>query len=610
MRLGLRLGSIVLATSLAAFGCDDGGETEDAGTDAARRDSGTDARSADPDSGPPGASFAAACVDGGDCMSGLCYPTAAGMAVCTRVCDGGEDCPAGWDCGDLGGERACACESEPERCNAEDDDCDGIVDEGGGAALGCELGEVCTDGACACPEERMCDPMGGCTDIDSDPLHCGGCGDACAEGERCSGGDCCVPSSETCDGADQNCNGVIDDGARCAAEGEVCTAGACVCPAEHMCGGTCVDTSSDRDHCGGCGISCGEETCVGGVCCGERGSRVDLLFMIDNSNSMSEEQASLTAELPRIVRALATGDVDGDGTAESLPVRDLHVGVVTADMGVGGYTVPTCTRADHGDDGILRTIGRVDAGCMETYPPFLAFEPGSGVIPEDFAAEVACVANAGTGGCGFEQQLEAVLKATTPSTSGIRFFGGTTGHADGVNAGFLRDDSILVVFLLTDENDCSAVDPGMYDPSSVTYAGDLNLRCFNYPGAQHPVARFVDGILALRSDPRDLIFTAVTGIPVDLEPVDGPADYDAILGDARMIEMIDPVMTNRLLPSCNVPGRGLAFPPRRIVLTAQELEDRGVTSVVGSICQESYAAPVGNVLARISERLGEVCRGD
>ncbi|MCA9658066.1 MAG: hypothetical protein KC486_06965 [Myxococcales bacterium] len=48
------------------------------------------------------------------------------------------------------------------------------------------------------------------------------------------------------------------------------------CPeGEEVCDGACVDTSSDPDHCGGCGESCGEaESCEAGVCegsdvCGE-----------------------------------------------------------------------------------------------------------------------------------------------------------------------------------------------------------------------------------------------------------------------------------------------------------------------------------------------------
>ena len=97
--------------------------------------------------------------------------------------------------------------------------------------------------------------------------------------------------------------------------------------------------------------------------------KVDLLFMVDNSNSMTEEQASLTSEFPRMINILASGDFDqdgdfaGDGEAgdeDFRPVRDLNVGVITSDMGAGGFTLPTCRAADFGDDGILRSQGRTD----------------------------------------------------------------------------------------------------------------------------------------------------------------------------------------------------------------------------------------------------------
>ena len=58
---------------------------------------------------------------------------------------------------------------------------------------------------------------------------------------------------------------------------------------------------------------------------------VDLLFMIDNSGSMREEQENLIRELPRMVRVLTTGDREGDGTQDFAPVRSLHVGFVTSE---------------------------------------------------------------------------------------------------------------------------------------------------------------------------------------------------------------------------------------------------------------------------------------
>jgi len=335
---------------------------------------------------------------------------------------------------------------------------------------------------------------------------------------------------------------------------------------------------------------------------------VDLLFMIDNSGSMAEEQTSLAEQFPRLVTVLASGDIDGDGTQDFPPVRSLRVGVISSDMGTGGFMVPTCLEPSFGDDGVLRTQGNTAVpGCMATYPRFLPFMPPEDPTP--FAQEFTCVASMGTGGCGFEQQLEAVLKALTPSTAPIAFNMGTSGHGDGANMNFARVDpeSLLAIILVTDEEDCSAADPELFNPATSLYPGDLNLRCFEYPNAVHPVERYVDGLLALRVDPDLLIFAAITGVPPDLVADPGRIDYDAILNDDRMREMVDPMNPTRLTPSCNVPGRGLAFPPRRIVRVAQMIEQRASNGLVQSICQSDFTPALNAILEKLADVLGGAC---
>ena len=341
---------------------------------------------------------------------------------------------------------------------------------------------------------------------------------------------------------------------------------------------------------------------------------VDLLFMVDNSNSMSEEQVALSNELPRLVRVLASGDADEDGTQDFPPVRSLQIGVVSSDMGTGGFLVPTCSESSFGDDGVLRTEGNVARpGCMATYPSFLSFRPADGGDPSAFASDVTCVAAMGTNGCGFEQQLESILKAVTPSTSSITFGMGTVGHADGANAGFIRDNSLLTIINVTDEDDCSAADPDLFNPSSTAYTGDLNLRCFQYPEAVHPVERFVNGLLATRTDPDLLVYAAITGIPPEVNPdPDAATDYASILGHPMMQEMIDPSMPTRLAPSCVFPSPGggpnqVAFPPRRIVTVAQQLEGDGANAVVQTLCQESFTGALQAVINKIADVLGGTC---
>ena len=452
-----------------------------------------------------------------------------------------------------------------------------------------------------------------CVDTETDTLHCGACDASCNAGEVCVTGNCCVPSPEDCNGVDDDCDGIVDEGTGAdvgCEPGIACVAGACECEAPFACGGMCVNVTDDPNNCGGCGNACGAgRTCRDGVCCTGLGASVDMLFLVDNSNSMTEEQANLTAALPNMVRGLATGDVDNDGVQDGNPVVDLHLGVITADMGTGGFTVPTCANSSFGDDGILRTTGRTDIpGCMATYPSFLDYTPGGGLAPDQVAADFACVATAGTGGCGFEQPLEAVLKAVTPSTSTTRFFMGSQGNADVENLGFLRAGSIFVPILLTDENDCSAADPELYNPSSAVYTADLNLRCFSHAtAALHPTSRYVRGMLATRADARNLIFTAITGVPTDLVTPGVAPNFATILGDARMLETVDPAQPNRLLPSCNEPGTGLAFPPRRIVETAQGLGAMGSAPILGSICQNSYESTLRDLVTRITMRQNEIC---
>ncbi|MCZ7679047.1 MAG: hypothetical protein M5U28_09960 [Sandaracinaceae bacterium] len=133
---------------------------------------------------------------------------------------------------------------------------------------------------------------------------------------------------------------------------------------------------------------------------------------------MTEEQASLAAQIPRMARVLATGDLDGDGTQDFPALASVRVGTVSSDMGTGGYSIPTCAAADFGDDGVLRTAPRAGGACAGTYPSYAelrADDPAADV--EGFVHHVSCVAEMGIGGCGFEQQLDAVLKALTPAGS-------------------------------------------------------------------------------------------------------------------------------------------------------------------------------------------------
>lgn len=333
-------------------------------------------------------------------------------------------------------------------------------------------------------------------------------------------------------------------------------------------------------------------------------TKVDVLFVIDNSGSMEQEQQSLITALPKITRSLITDDVLGDDDPDdpstfndNVPsFSDVHIGVVTTDLGTANTAIQTCNLQPYGEAGILRTRGSGE-GCDSDLPKFVSMSSEDDI--DEAVATLSCLSNVGVNGCGFEQPLESMLMALTPSTSDLRFYGETTGSADTHNAGFLRNDSVLIVVLLTDEEDCSFADSALVDGTDPIISGtNLNLRCVLFPELLHPVSRYVDGLRALRPGrPDAVIFTAITGIPTDLAPERGSTpDYATILADARLEQVQDSSNPNQLRPSCADATRGRADPPRRIVQTAQAFGDNGF---LASICQADFTELIGGIATRV-----------
>lgn len=331
--------------------------------------------------------------------------------------------------------------------------------------------------------------------------------------------------------------------------------------------------------------------CEGEDCCGAANGELDVLLMVDNSNSMSEEQAALAEQIPRMARVLATGDLDNDGEQDFPALHSVRLGVVSSDMGSGGYRIQTCDNSEVGDDGVLQTTGRL-VDCEASYPPFAELRADDDAEAIDsFVEHVECIGRLGTGGCGFEQQLEASLVALTEQT-----------EPGMPNEGFVRDDSILAVVMLTDEGDCSTGNPNMFNPADETF-GPLNVRCSLSPDELYPVDRYIDGLQSLRSAPDDMIFSVVAGVPTDLVEGGGPTDFDAIFADERMIPTIDPSNPNEIQTSCET-AMGRAYPAPRMVEVASAF---GANGVVQSICQDDFTPVIGAILDRVASRARGEC---
>lgn len=439
-----------------------------------------------------------------------------------------------------------------------DEDCgrDGLCRLDG--SLGAPDETTCT---IACSDEAPCPEGWACADLDEPVCRCE------------------VRRRERCNERDDDCDGAVDEGLGCRPPDE---------PDPDGCGGA-LDCFSVRSSLLG---------------------PFDVLFVLDDSGGIAAVQNAFLAELPRFVDAMLAGDLDGDGARE-IPASfgTLHLGVITTDMGTGGFEVPTCA-GRFGDDGVLLTAGNTyRPGCAATYPSFFAFGWSDPHEPQEYD-DLGCVAAVGTAGCGFEQTLEAPLKALTPSTSSLRFDGDTVGHADGLNAGFIRPSTALLIVILTSEEDCSVADPSLYDPRSLEYDGNLNLRCWRFGdpelGLVHPIERFVDGLLATREDPTRLAVSAIVGIPEATSPARGARpDWDAILDHPDMQEVLDPAMPSRLRPSCdrtNAAGeREVAYPPRRIVRTLQALDQAGAHATVQTLCRDDLGTAVDVTLDLLAD---------
>ncbi|WP_237244232.1 MULTISPECIES: hypothetical protein [Sorangium] len=229
--------------------------------------------------------------------------------------------------------------------------------------------------------------------------------------------------------------------------------------------------------------------------------KVDLLFVIDNSGSMADKQQILrlaTADLvSNIVNPIcvnpsgvpvgvseqpATGfDACPAGTSRVRnPVHDMHIGVISSSLGGhGSGACPATTSPSNVDMAHLlaRSNEASSTNDLPTYQDkgFLVWDPagahdpaGDSDIPTLYSKLSAIVDGVGQAGCGFEAPLESMYRFLADPEPYERIeLQGDFGTPVGVDEtlltqrrNFLRPDSLLLIVMLSDENDCSIRDEG------------------------------------------------------------------------------------------------------------------------------------------------------
>ncbi|MBI5498727.1 MAG: hypothetical protein HY907_00670 [Deltaproteobacteria bacterium] len=332
----------------------------------------------------------------------------------------------------------------------------------------------------------------------------------------------------------------------------------------------------------------------------DRTTRLDLVVLVDNSGSMAQEQAALTAAFPDLLSELIDPPPDPDtGRVSHPPVEELNVGVISTDMGTAGLRLSTCAISDVGDNGCFRnTPSPAVADCVPAYPSFLFRDRENAHVytAADMAHDFTCIATLGTNGCGWEQPLLAMCSAVT------------TNPETGVcNRGFFRPDAILALLIVTDEDDCSvARDHSEMFDADRSDLGPLNVRCALHPEFLARVEDFVEALRNMRAPehPERLIVGMIAGVPLEVPSCTGYGDELADCLDApQMQPRLDPDRPAELVASCDT-AMGRAYPPVRLVQVARSL---GHAAFVTSICQPDWRRPLRALAQEVLVRMSGTC---
>ena len=296
--------------------------------------------------------------------------------------------------------------------------------------------------------------------------------------------------------------------------------------------------------------------------------KTDILFVIDNSGSMAEEQDGIASELPAFIDELKKGGGTG---------HDFQVGVITTSVyqhaRIGGSSEITEYPAQAGR---LQAVPEpaADGGVAPGTERILRSDDSA--LVEKFARLV----KQGTSGSGQETPFEAVRLAVASDLA-------TTPLEEGGNAGFLRDGARLLVVVVSDEDDCSEMDR----PPSV-YVGTNPARdyCGEQSASLTPVQTYAEIFQGLKDTTgarRQVLWAAIA--PVSrmtkqaqavledgvMRNMDCPTSFQPGHRQREMAALFDGSLAN-LDSICNTSYRNTLIGIAQLANAAQSIEVRNV----------------------------------
>jgi hypothetical protein len=330
--------------------------------------------------------------------------------------------------------------------------------------------------------------------------------------------------------------------------------------------------------------------------------QLDLLFLVDNSSSMREEQTNLRTNFPAFMAEL-----------EKIPggLPDTRIAVVSSNFGAGQSTPsPECPPL--GDRGKFQ----VKPGCgLDPASGGYWLTTGSGVqnnFTGNLPTVFSCMAELGTSGCGYEHQLQAIRGALANPPVNVE------------NRGFLRNDAYLGIVILSDEDDCSGEPEAEFFRDLVPgQAGSLRCAllghtCNGMPvpamlGFQTPLANcepyvrqanernsrlinvqeFVDYIRALKNGRVDKVLVSSIIGWTDTGNY-GIVERPASSGAGMELD---------LAPACNDPATGNAAPGIRLRKFTQSFPN----NTIHAICQSNLASALSDIGKKLAGILTNTC---
>jgi len=199
--------------------------------------------------------------------------------------------------------------------------------------------------------------------------------------------------------------------------------------------------------------------------------QLDMVLMIDNTPAMAPKVAKMNKQLSRLIEALQ------DPTDGTLP--DLRIALIDSDLGTAGAFANGACAAKKLPDGTTSIFGDLGRFQMLKDPTHCMFDDGALFLeykngqPVNYTGDIttvlACLtSNIGAFGCGFQHQLQAFEFALAAKGVGN----------EEQQAAFLRDDAILALVFLTDEDDCSvATNDRLFGDFAEARGEAADLRC-------------------------------------------------------------------------------------------------------------------------------------